>query len=222
MMDNVDSVSSERVKSENDAPVKEKQARRVPMQKRAREKYDAVLDACTVVLAREGYNGTTTSNIANEAGVAIGSLYEYFPNKESIFSAYLESRISNMMEMILESPPTKKLDSPEDAIRGLIHIAVKASQRNREILRVLINEVPGVLDLPYLRDLESKWAGLARALAQASDLDLSEKDVEIKTYILTNALYGFFIRSFFSPAEPDPEEVTEELVKLIVAYSSKA
>lgn len=201
--------------------IKEKPARRVPMQKRAREKYDAVLDACTVVLAREGYNGTTTSNIAGEAGVAIGSLYEYFPNKESIFSAYLESRIGTIMDFLVKRAPTDGVYSSENAMRDLLSIAVKATQRNQELLRVLVSEVPGIFDFSQISDLESKWAAVAKSLAGASALELDEEEVELKTYILTNALYGFFIRSVFSPTERDPEEVTDELLKLIVAYGGQ-
>ena len=200
---------------------KSKAERRVPVQKRAKEKYEAVLNACTIVLAREGYNGTTTSNIAEEAGVAIGALYEYFPNKESIFSAFLESSIDGMMTSIIADAPIEQGMDTTETIRSLLKVAVIASQKNRKMLRVLVNEVPGVLDLPNLKDFEARWSELARYFAKAGNLSLTDKEIEMKIYILVNALYGFFIRSFFSSVEPPAEEVTEELLKLIVSYAEQ-
>ena len=58
--------------------------RRQPSQARARRTYDTVLDAAVALIEREGVERATTRRIALEAGVSIGAVYEYFPNKESI------------------------------------------------------------------------------------------------------------------------------------------
>jgi AcrR family transcriptional regulator len=49
--------------------------------------WNAILDAAAQVLLAKGYERATTDRIAERAGVSIGSVYEYFPNKESIFAA---------------------------------------------------------------------------------------------------------------------------------------
>ena len=48
---------------------------------------EAILDATARVLVREGYARTSTNRVAAVAGVSIGSLYQYFPNKESLVAA---------------------------------------------------------------------------------------------------------------------------------------
>ena len=65
-------------------------SRRLPRQKRAQETVDAVLDSVAKLLKRGGVQAVTTNRIAEVAGVSIGSLYQYFPNKEAIFAALKE------------------------------------------------------------------------------------------------------------------------------------
>src|SRR5688572_3227422 len=60
------------------------QPRKRPRQARSRATYQSLLDATARVLERHGYAALTTNHVAEAAGVAVGSLYEYFPSKEVI------------------------------------------------------------------------------------------------------------------------------------------
>lgn len=61
--------------------------RRAPQQARGRRRIDAILDAAEQVLAESGYDGATTNAIAARAHTSIGSLYQFFPNKDAIMQA---------------------------------------------------------------------------------------------------------------------------------------
>jgi len=61
-----------------------KSRRRQPQQNRARQTVEAVLDAVVRVPKREGVRAVTTNRIAEVAGVSIGSVYQYFPDKQAI------------------------------------------------------------------------------------------------------------------------------------------
>ncbi|HWE62352.1 MAG TPA: TetR/AcrR family transcriptional regulator [Chloroflexota bacterium] len=61
--------------------------RRAPQQARGRRRIDAILDAAEQVLAEAGYEGATTNAIAARADTSIGSLYQFFPNKDAIMQA---------------------------------------------------------------------------------------------------------------------------------------
>jgi AcrR family transcriptional regulator len=61
--------------------------RRQPQQNRSQERVGAILNAAEHLFAERGYQGTTTNAIAEHAGVPIGSLYQFFPNKEAILHA---------------------------------------------------------------------------------------------------------------------------------------
>ena len=69
------------------APAPEVAPRRVPMQERARQRVDGILDAAAHVFDEVGYEAATTNAIAARAGVSIGSIYQFFPNKSALLNA---------------------------------------------------------------------------------------------------------------------------------------
>jgi AcrR family transcriptional regulator len=71
----------------NDIPDLEAKLRNVPTQARSRERLWRVLDAADHVLAQEGPGAFTTTRIAEAAGIPVGSVYRYFPDKQAIVEA---------------------------------------------------------------------------------------------------------------------------------------
>jgi AcrR family transcriptional regulator len=75
-------------------------ARRVPRQYRSRQTVEAVLAAVPLVVKRHGAGSVTTNRIAEVAGVSIGSLYQYFPDKRSIYSALHERHVDDVRNVL--------------------------------------------------------------------------------------------------------------------------
>jgi AcrR family transcriptional regulator len=71
----------------SDAAVEIPRLRRVPRQARSRERLQRMLDAADALLATEGAEALTTTRVAEAAGVSVGSLYQYLPDKEAIVEA---------------------------------------------------------------------------------------------------------------------------------------
>jgi AcrR family transcriptional regulator len=67
--------------------------RRRPMQARSHATWDAILEAAAQVLERDGPAGFNTTSVAERAGVSIGTLYQYFPDKQAILLAAAEREI---------------------------------------------------------------------------------------------------------------------------------
>ncbi|MFI9463063.1 TetR/AcrR family transcriptional regulator [Streptomyces xiamenensis] len=63
------------------------QPRKSPRQQRSRETVEVILEAAAQLFQRYGYAATTTNKVAERAGVSIGSLYQYFPNKDGLLTA---------------------------------------------------------------------------------------------------------------------------------------
>ncbi|MBE9008662.1 helix-turn-helix transcriptional regulator [Pseudanabaenaceae cyanobacterium LEGE 13415] len=62
--------------------------RKLPQQGRSKLTVDAILTATAHILIEDGYDKASTNRIAERAGISIGSLYQYFPNKESLMVAF--------------------------------------------------------------------------------------------------------------------------------------
>lgn len=75
--------------------------RKKPSQRRSQETVRAILDGAARIFEEHGYAAGTTNRIAARAGVSIGSLYEYFPNKDAIVVALAEREIERERETLL-------------------------------------------------------------------------------------------------------------------------
>lgn len=99
----------------------------------------AILDAAVRVFARQGFHACRVSDIADEAGVAYGLLYHYFPSKEEVLNTLFLERWGVMLEMIREVdrrpvPVREKLD----AIASFI---VDSYRHDPDLMKVIIVEV---------------------------------------------------------------------------------
>jgi AcrR family transcriptional regulator len=88
--------------------------RRKPTQRRAQQTVEAILDAVVRILKREGSRGITTNHVAEVAGVSIGSLYQYFPDKSAIFVALHGRHIDQIDRAIQDTLIAHASSSLED------------------------------------------------------------------------------------------------------------
>lgn len=115
-----------------------------PQQRRSRATYDAILDATTQLLTERGYAATTTNHIAKRAGVSIGSLYQYFPNKEAIAVDLMQRHIvggpAYMESNIIHSLKNRR--TPAEIVKCFIEAACDHHTDNIALHKVLEEEVP--------------------------------------------------------------------------------
>lgn len=114
--------------------------RKRPRQERSRETVDVILEAAARVLARHGYTRATTNRIAEAAGVSVGSLYEYFPNKDAVLVAIAERQLEEMKQAVLAS-----LAGPgplHAVLRRFVEATLAAHEPNRDLHRVVFSEAP--------------------------------------------------------------------------------
>lgn len=153
--------------------------RRQPVQARSRERVEKILDAAVHLLIEGGYDAVKTNAIARRAGVSIGSVYQFFPNRFAIFNALADryrEKIAHSLETHLKVSPTRSwevaLEETMDAMAAMwrsdwaFHSVWLAIQNTAE-LRDSREQYRNVL----LRDT---LAGFVRALLpRASDAEVA-------------------------------------------------
>ncbi len=77
--------------------------RKRPQQARSRDTVEVILLGAERLLGREGLAAVTTARVAEVAGISVGSLYQYFPNKEAIFGALLERSIDRYYQAMRQA-----------------------------------------------------------------------------------------------------------------------
>lgn len=94
---------------------------RKPKQKRARATVDAIVRAGFICVAERGMAATTTRHIAEVAGVGVGSIYEYFRDKEAIYLAMEKAFMADLAQLITALTPELTEQSIDGVIRLLLH-----------------------------------------------------------------------------------------------------
>lgn len=137
--------------------------RKLPQQDRSRTTVEAILEATAHILTEEGYDKASTNHIAERAGISIGSLYQYFPNKESLMVTLMEQHSNEIAELV-ESKLNHLFNKPlEIAIPELIRAVIAAHAINPRLHQVLNEEIPRSERLQLLQKAEERIARLLRA-----------------------------------------------------------
>ncbi len=195
--------------------------RRSPVQKRSRETVKAILQAAAEVLIAGGYENATTNRIAERAGIGIGSLYHYFPNKEAIFAALTDHAIAETTRYVIRrSGEVLNQRSSEETVRGLILVAVGVLQKYELFVRAILTEIPNNHQISLIHAAEEQVLGLV------SRLDWPElealrarkgRQFDATLFLLLNMLSAAVYRiALNKPDHVSRETLIEELVQITV------
>ena len=111
--------------------------RKIPAQARSRATIEAVLTAAAHILEDDGLGGFNTNAVAERAGVSIGSLYQYFPNKDAILVALIEQQTAAFASSIAELVRSTTGSSVADDLRELLHKAVDWHAQRPRLSRIM-------------------------------------------------------------------------------------
>jgi len=148
-------------------------SRKQPQQARSNELVAAILDAAVQVLAKEGAQRFTTARVAERAGVSVGSLYQYFPNKAAILFR-LQSDEWRRTSELLRDILADRAKPPPARLRALVHAFIR-SECEEAAIRVALNDAaPLYRDAPEAHEARAAGEGIVaafmrEALPKASD-----------------------------------------------------
>jgi AcrR family transcriptional regulator len=134
-------------------------SRKAPKQARSTELVSTILQAAAQVLAREGAARFTTARVAEKAGVSIGSLYQYFPNKASILFRLQSDewrQTSELLRGILED----KAKPPPQRLRALVHAFIRSECEEADMRVALSDAAPLYRDAPEAHEAKASGGGI--------------------------------------------------------------
>lgn len=183
------------------------------MSKPREEKYQAILDAATEAFAEYGYFTCQVSKIAKLAGVADGTIYLYFKNKEDILVSLFSDRMGNFIREVRQS--IVKCQTTQERLICIIRTHFKYMQKNRSL--AIVTQIELRQSDPKIREAIS---GPLREYFHLIEQVLTE-GVEKQEIVLADVKVGrqmFFgtldaaISDWVSSKKPRPLEGIEELV----------
>jgi AcrR family transcriptional regulator len=160
-------------------------SRKQPQQARSNELVTAILDAAVQILAKEGAPRFTTARVAERAGVSVGSLYQYFPNKAAILFR-LQSDEWRRTSELLRGILADRAQPPLVRLRALVHAFIRSECEEAAIRGALSDAAPLYRDAPEAQDARAAGEGIVatfmrEALPKAPDATRTLAGELIKT-----------------------------------------
>jgi AcrR family transcriptional regulator len=196
--------------------------RKTPVQARSTVTVEAISEATIQVLLRHGAERLTTTRVAERAGVSVGTLYQYYPNKQSLLFAVLEHHINNVatrLEAACESACHKPL---AEMIKEMVEAFVDAKMERADI-SVALYRVSGEVGGPALikRVSQRSRKAVGEMLQTAPDVKFPPDKFAVD--VMLSAMAGA-IRSLLEvgPSPATVRKSREQLVLLCQSYMGAA
>jgi AcrR family transcriptional regulator len=178
---------------------------------------ERILTAAAHVFAAHGYAAGTTNRIAEQARISIGSLYQYFPNKDAILAELLVQHIDRGTwtgaDEIDLSPGTL-----EAAVRALIRDAIDNHRDDPRLLRVMVEEAPVSQELLDTIDRHGKLrtAQVRDVIVRHPDIHVGDPDVAADIVLFTVEMNTH--KFMAAPGTIAVETFESELVAMVTRY----
>jgi len=193
--------------------------RKMPSQKRSAETLGYILEAGTRIIDEAGFEGVSTTGVAKLAGVSVGTLYQYFPNKEALVAAIIESCARGEIEMV-EQAIFANIEKPFPTIcREAIKImfAYHAKHPNRQL--VVAKEIMRIGREDIVHDYELQVVTLVEQFLSANRDKIAIKNTETAAFIIVYNLENIFRTiSMVRPEYFTDEEFIEETITSVMRY----
>lgn len=163
-------------------------ARKTPRQERSEATVEAILAATARVLSKAGFERASTNAIARVAGVSIGSLYQYFPNKEALVATLLE-RHASLLIALARSTFGALADEPLPvAARRLVDSLFELYSHQPALYRVFVEQLPAVGRLKRFRDVKAELIALVRSYLEAHRDELAVDNLDLSAFLVVHTL----------------------------------
>jgi AcrR family transcriptional regulator len=196
--------------------------RKLPRQQRSRVTVEAILEAAAQVFVARGYAGGTTNHVAERAGVSIGSLYQYFPNKDALLVALMERHVeesgAELRRLALEASTQRW--PLEETLRRFVAATIAFHTEAPDLHRVLFEEAPHPPELfERLRRVEAAMTALAARIF-SDTLGLTDTRAQHTAWVVVHTVEALVHQWVIHPPTPriSEEKIVEEVVAMLGLY----
>ncbi|WOH68980.1 TetR family transcriptional regulator [Bradyrhizobium sp. BWA-3-5] len=193
-------------------------SRKRPQQTRSTELVAAILEAAVQVLAKEGAQRFTTARVAEKAGVSVGSLYQYFPNKAAILFRLQSDewrQTTELLRGILEDTSRP----PLDRLRRLVHAFIRSECDEAAVRVALDDAAPLYRDAPEAHEARAAGARTVETFMQEALPGAAEATRALAGDLITTTLSAVGKQFSESPRAPaEIETYAEAMADMLCAY----
>lgn len=198
---------------------KKKTARKQPTQSRSRATVETILDGCVRVLDQDGMHAATTSRIAEASGVSVGSLYQYFENRDAILNALQDREFSRTAEMLQKHLLRERFDTPRDLARTVVESLLKLYRTSPGLHRVLALEGLRVTPTERVQAFDHRIVETLRAFFESTIFPIRRQNKHAAAFVLYQSVRATMLAKILEePPGLSDQVLTEEVTELVVSY----
>jgi AcrR family transcriptional regulator len=191
--------------------------RKLPKQERSQATVSAILIATTRILTEEGYDKFNTNRVAELAGVSVGSLYQYFPNKAALLYALGEHHANEMAQLAQHHLEDLGDRSILEVLQQIIKAVLAAYAVNPKLYRILHQQVPRSEEMQKLDDARIEQM-LHAFLALHRD-QLRPQNLDITVFIISRTIKALLYDAIADrPNLLKNGELEQELMRMLSSY----
>jgi len=183
---------------------------------------DALVEATARILVKAGFDHASTNRIAGEAGVSIGSLYQYFPSKEALVGAVMDRHQRELMQVVRGVLPQVAGLPMQQALRKLITLGITAHQIDPKLHRVLAEQIPRTGRLKDIEAFDRENYSLFRTWLEGRRDEIRAVDLDMAAFVCVTAIEAVTHRAVLHHSETFSENALESLIdeatRLVVRY----
>lgn len=174
---------------------------------------EKILEAAMDLFIRQGYHATSISDVAKQAGISKGLLYNYFSGKEGLLAAMVEERIAGVAEVIENAA---SLQAPADQLKYILEQAIDNVDRQPEVFRFYLHlqtqpEADQEL-FPYSKRLVEEAARQFEIQCRIFE-SLGVPEPRKRSLYFSSTLQGIMLMISTYPQRFPIEEVKEQMLK---------
>ncbi len=189
--------------------------RKLPRQARSRASFDAILGGCARILERGGFEALTTNAVAAAAGVGIGTLYDFFPNREAIVVALAEQRLERLTGEVKAGLAAAEELGAYEALELLVRRIVRSVAADRALYRVLLRETKFLRNRPETRRALAAFLELGQRASARARGRIALADPPADAWLISRMLaHGVLEIVWQERGEVSRERLTRELIRL--------
>ena len=179
----------------------------------------AILDATVRVLEQEGTDAATTSRVAEVAGVSVGTLYQYFANRDAILDALQDREFERASEMMSRILARGAYASDREVARAVIHGLLELHGAAPTLHRLLVVEGLRVTDTARVQAFDMRIIALVRSFLNLAHARIRRKNLDAAAFVVYQCVRASMLACLLErPPGLDSETLVDEITDLVLRY----
>ena len=200
-----------------DIPLPSAALLKTPRQLRSVEMVHAILDAGMGVIEDSGLHSMSTNRVAERAGVSIGSLYQYFANRDSILAGIIERSLLDILQRIREVQRFQYDSAPDAFVGDALRMMLRYYDSHQVVVRRIFREAPLLADNSVVAVMETNLMDISRDYVLANADRYRLRGGLPALYVAVNSLIFLYLKWLVAP---HPLLTEEEFIDAVVAQVS--